>query len=93
MSIDVNAAEVSAEAAGQGSARYATAVQGLHDGLASVGPVGNEDSDLATAVTEFTGLLMEVADRTAQAYGSTADVMAASVAEARSADVRATEAP
>ncbi|MEO3805459.1 hypothetical protein [Nonomuraea sp. B1E8] len=92
MSVDANAAGVAAKAAGQGAARHATAVTRLHDGLASVGPVGGEGSELAIAAAEFTDLLVEVSGRTAQAFASTAGGMVESVAEVRSADDRAGEA-
>ncbi|WP_155128476.1 hypothetical protein [[Actinomadura] parvosata] len=88
--MDVDTAETSARQAVHGTSTYATAVARLRADLAAAGPVGAEGSDLAAAIEEFTGLLLDTADRTAQAYGSTAEGMSASVTAARSADSRAT---
>ncbi|MEV0590079.1 hypothetical protein [Nonomuraea cavernae] len=65
---------------------YAGAATGLRTGLEACGGGTQQDPELVVLLAEFTGLLSQAADRSAQVYAATADGMADTVTAVRQAE-------
>ncbi|WP_285779518.1 hypothetical protein [Microtetraspora sp. NBRC 13810] len=86
MYMDYSGADSASRSMDDASSNMTAKIERLRADLAGAGPVGGEDSELAGAFREFTGLLVETAGHTMTTFDATGSGMTASLRNTRGAD-------